>query len=241
MIHDIEMIDSLKHELASLRPLSTGELEHLRDEFITEYTYNSNAIEGNTLTLRETALVLEGLTIAGKPLRHHLEAVGHKEAFMFILENINANISEAFIRQIHSLVLMDRPRDGGIYRKIPVKISGAHNIPPEPVLIPELMETLIKHYHTDTRHTIIKAALFHLEFEGIHPFIDGNGRTGRLILNMSLMKEGYLPVDIKFSDRTKYYDAFESYYKDNNSLPMISLLTEYEKQRLKDYINLLRP
>ena len=102
-------LDSLKHELSLLRPLTRGELERVRNEFMIEYTYNSNAIEGNTLTLRETALVLEGLTISGKPLRDHLEAAGHKEAFMFILENIESEISAAFIRQIHSLVLMDRP------------------------------------------------------------------------------------------------------------------------------------
>lgn len=231
----------LRHELSLLRPLTTGELDRLREEFTTDYTYNSTAIEGNTLTLRETALVLEGLTIAGKPLHCHLEAVGHREAFTFIQENLAAELSESFIKQVHTLVLMDRPRDAGTYRKLPVRISGAVNTPADPVMIPELMERLSSEYLSDERHIIIKAAVFHLKFEGIHPFVDGNGRTGRLLLNMSLMKEGYLPVNIKYSDRIRYYNAFGSYYDAGDPEPMIELLTEYEAQSLTDYISLLRP
>ena len=241
MTDTLSELDTLKHELSLLRPLTKGELERVRNEFMIEYTYNSNAIEGNTLTLRETALVLEGLTVSGKPLRDHLEAAGHKEAFMFILDNMEAEISAAFIRQIHSLVLMDRPRDSGTYRKIPVRISGAVNTPADPIMIPELIEKLIAEYNSDNRHIVIRSAMFHLKFEGIHPFIDGNGRTGRLILNMSLMKEGYLPVNIKYSDRERYYNAFDSYYSSGDPEPMIDMIAEYECQSLRNYINLLRP
>lgn len=237
----LERIDELKRGLSSLRPLTKGELDKLRENFAVEYTYNSNAIEGNTLTLRETAMVLEGLTVSGKPLRCHLEAFGHKEAFSFIGENIDAEISEGLIRQVHSLVLADRPKDGGVYRRIPVRISGAYNVPPEPVIIPELMEKLIRDYRNDTAHTIVRVAVFHLKFEGIHPFVDGNGRTGRLIMNMSLMKEGYLPVDVKFSDRVKYYDAFEEYYRLGSPEAMIDLIAGYELQRLTEYTALLTP
>ena len=145
------------------------------------------------LTINETRLVLEGLTISGKLLRYHLEVFGNKEAFTFIEENIEAEISEVLIRQIHSLVFADRPKDAGIYRRIPVRISGALNTPPDLVVIPELMERLIQDYRDGTRHTIVRSATFHLRFEGIHPFIDGNGRTRRLILNMLMMKEGLLP------------------------------------------------
>ena len=240
MIDEIlEEIDALKNELSRMRPLTQGEIERLRESFIEEYTYNSTAIEGSTLTLNETRLVLEGLTISGKPLRYHLEAFGHKEAFGFIEENIDAEISEVLIRQIHSLVLADRPRDAGTYRRIPVRISGALNTPPDPVVIPELMERLIQDYRNDTRHTIVRSAIFHLRFEGIHPFIDGNGRTGRLILNMSLMKEDYLPVDVKFSDRARYYDAFSDYYSTGNPDRMTKLIAEYERDNLKERIALL--
>ena len=234
-------IDALKDKILSMRPLTQGELERLRDSFVEEYTYNSTAIEGNTLTLYETRLVLEGLTVSGKPLRCHLEAFGHKEAFGFIEENINAEISGRLIRHIHSLVLADRPRDAGTFRRIPVRISGAENTPPDPVMIPELIERLIEDYRNNTSHAIIRAALFHLKFEGIHPFVDGNGRTGRLILNMSLMKEGYLPVDVKFSDRVKYYDAFSEYYSTGNPEGMINLVAEYELRSLKERVALLTP
>ena len=125
-----------------------------------------------------------------------------------------------------------------MYRRIPVRISEALNTPPDPIIIPELMEKLIQDYRNDTSHTIIKSAKFHLKFEGIHPFIDGNGRTGRLILNMSLMKE-YLPVDIKFSDREKYYDAFSDYYSTGNPESMTKLIAEYEREALAERIALL--
>ncbi len=234
-------IDALKDKISRMRPLTRGELERLRDSFVEEYTYNSTAIEGNTLTLYETRLVLEGLTVSGKPLRCHLEAFGHSEAFRFIEENINAEISGMLIRQIHSLVLADRPRDSGTYRRVPVRISGAENTPPDPVMIPELIERLIRDYDNDTSHAIIRAAMFHLKFEGIHPFVDGNGRTGRLILNMSLMKEGYLPVDVKFSDRVKYYDAFSEYYGTGSPEGMINLVAEYERKSLEERAALLAP
>lgn len=165
-------IDSLKEQLDRFRPLTTGELQRLRDEFMVEYTYNSNAIEGNTLTLRETALVLEGVTIDKKPLKDHLEAVGHRDAFLYVQELVGdkAAFSEFIIKQIHTLVLMDRPDDRGIYRRIPVRIMGAYHEPPDPVLVPELMEKLVVEFDNKKLHPIESAALFHLKFEGLHPF-----------------------------------------------------------------------
>ena len=231
-------IDSLKGQLDKRRPLTAGELKRLQNEFLVEYTYNSNAIEGNTLTLQETALVLEGLTIDQKPLKDHLEAVGHKEAFLYVQELVRDKVpfSEAIIKQIHTLVLMDRPEDRGIYRRISVRIMGAYHTPPDPIMVPELMEKLVTEFKVSRLHPIESAALFHLKFEGIHPFVDGNGRTGRLILNLFLMQNGYSPINVKFTDRKRYYDAFDSYYRDNNASAMVELLAEYINERLTKYL-----
>ena len=227
-------IDSLKEQLDKRRPLTAGELKRLQDEFLVEYTYNSNAIEGNTLTLQETALVLEGLTVDQKPLKDHLEAVGHKDAFLYVQELVRDKVpfSEAIIKQIHTLVLMDRPEDRGIYRRIPVRIMGAYHTPPDPIIVPELMEKLVKEFEISKLHPIERAAMFHLKFEGTHPFVDGNGRTGRLILNLFLMQNGYPPINVKFADRKRYYDAFDSYYRDSDASAMVKMVAEYIDERL---------
>lgn len=236
-------IDALKAELDGRRPLTQGELERLREEFLIEYTYHSNAIEGNTLTLQETALVLEGVTIDKKPLKDHLEAVGHKDAFLYVQDLVKDRVpfSERIIKQIHTLVLMDRPEDRGIYRRIPVRIMGAYHTPPDPVLVPEEMEQLIVEFRGNKKlHPVESAALFHLKFEGIHPFVDGNGRTGRLILNLMLMQAGYPPVNVKYSDRKRYYEAFDIYYRDNSQDGMIGIVTDLLEERLTQYLALCK-
>ena len=233
-------IDGLKAELDKRRPMTQGELKRMRDEFLVEFTYNSNAIEGNTLTLRETALALEGITIDQKPLKDHLEAVGHRDAFLYVEQLVTnkVDISEKIIRDIHSLVLIHRPEDKGIYRSIPVHIMGAYQEPPQPYLVSSMMEDLISG-HDKKRHPIESAALFHLNFEGIHPFIDGNGRTGRLILNLMLMQYAYPPINVKFTDRRRYYDCFDSYYRDNDTAPIVNLIAEYIQTRLEYYLAIL--
>ena len=130
----LSIIDQKKKELDTRRPLTEGEVERLTEEFTVEYTYNSNAIEGNTLTLRETDMVLRGLTIDQKPLKDHMEAVGHKEAFDFVRELVQNNvpISERVIQQIHYLVLADKKDDRGVYRRVPVRIMGAQHEPVQP-------------------------------------------------------------------------------------------------------------
>jgi len=231
-------VDALKAELSKRRPLTQGELKRLQEEFLVEFTYNSNAIEGNTLTLRETALVLEGVTIDKKPLKEHLEAIGHRDAFLYVQQLVadKAAMSERVIKEIHSLVLMDRPHDKGVYRKIPVMIMGAYHEPPQPYLVPVQMEQLIAEQKDNKRHPLENAALFHLDFEGIHPFIDGNGRTGRLILNLMLMQSSYPSIDVKFADRKRYYDCFDSYYKDKTATPMVAMVAEYLEERLRQYL-----
>ena len=227
----LEIIDQKKKELDSRRPLTEGEVKRLNEDFTIEYTYNSNAIEGNTLTLRETDMVLRGLTIDQKPLKEHMEVVGHKEAFDFVRELVQekAPLSERVIQQIHFLVLADQREDRGVYRRVPVRIMGAQHEPVQPYMIQPSME-----------HIVTKLARFHIEFEGIHPFIDGNGRTGRLLVNLELMKAGYPPIDIKFTDRKAYYDAFDAYYVKGNLAPMEKLFAGYVNARLDQYLSMLQ-
>ena len=238
----LTQIDRKKVELDSRRPLTAGEVARLNEEFIVEYTYNSNAIEGNTLTLRETDLVLRGLTIDQKPLKDHMEAVGHKEAFDFVSELVKDNvpISESIIKQIHSLVLADKKEDRGVYRRVPVRIMGAQNEPVQPYLIEPKMERLLYDFAASTEHIVTKLARFHIEFEGIHPFIDGNGRTGRLLVNLELMKAGFPPIDIKFTDRIAYYNAFDEYHVKHNLSAMENLFAGYINARLDMYLDMLQ-
>ena len=238
----LDMIDRKKAELDKCRPLTEGEVARLTEEFAVEYTYNSNAIEGNTLTLRETDMVLRGLTIDKKPLKDHMEAVGHKEAFDYVRELVQqqAPLSESLIRQIHYLVLADKKDDRGVYRRVPVRIVGAGHEPVQPYLIEPKMEQLLHDYFESTEHIIRKLARFHIEFERTHPFIDGNGRTGRLLVNLELMKAGFPPVDIKFTDRLSYYDAFEEYNTKHDTGAMERLLAGDVNERLDVYLNILK-
>ena len=236
-------IQKKRDRLSAMRPLTPGEVERLRKEFMVEFTYNSNAIEGNTLTLKETAMVLEGMTIDQKPLKDHLEAIGHVQAFEYIqtIAETDCALNETIIKNIHSLVLIDRREDRGIYRRIPVKIMGAYTEPVQPYMIePKMTELIEANKERDqTLHVIERIARFHLEFEGIHPFIDGNGRTGRLILNLELIRNGFPPINVKFTDRKRYYDAFDAFYRDDDAGAMIDLIAEYVDERLDEYLNVL--
>lgn len=238
----LDIIDRKKAELDKRRPLTEGEVQRLNEQFITEYTYNSNAIEGNTLTLRETDLVLRGLTIDKKPLREHLEVVGHKEAFDFVLELVkdNRSLTESVIKQIHYLVLSDKKDDRGVYRRIPVRIMGATHELVQPYLIAPKMEQLLIKYQDSTEHIATKMARFHIEYESIHPFIDGNGRSGRLLVNLELMKAGFPPIDIKFTDRISYYNAFDEYHSNNNLGAMETLFAKYINERLNMYLQIVQ-
>ena len=237
----LEAIDRKKAELDTCRPLTEGELARLSEEFTVEFTYNSNAIEGSTLTLRETDMVLRGLTVHQKPLKDHMEAIGHKEAFDFVLELVQNRIpmTERIIRQIHYLVLADKRDDRGAYRRIPVRIAGAQYEPVQPYLIQPKMEQIITNYREDTDHIVMRLARFHVEFESIHPFIDGNGRTGRLLVNLELMKAGYPPIDIKFTDQLAYYDAFDEYHTKQSLSAMEKLFANYMNEQLDRYLAML--
>jgi Fic family protein len=237
-----EELDYLYGRLRSVRPLSPESVRRLSEDFLIDYTYNSNAIEGSTLTLDETALVLkDGVTVGGKPLKHHLEAIGHRDAYYYVEDLVKNRtpVSERVIKDIHSLVLMDRQTDKGVYRSVPVRVGGFH--PCQPYEVPVQMERLMIDYNEELQslHVVERAAVFHLRFETIHPFIDGNGRAGRLLLNLELMKEGYPPVNVKFSDRERYYDCFNHYRANNNDASkMIALIEGYAIFECKRYIEI---
>lgn len=187
-------IDDKKKILDSKRPIPRNTLNSLRENYVLEWTYNSNAIEGNTLTLVETKVVLEGITVGGKSMREHLEVINHKEAIEFLeaLAKEDNNLSEFDIKSIHNLVLKGIDNENaGKYRTQNVIISGAKHIPPESILVPEQMEQLILRYNEwcEKYHPIVVAALLHGEFVKIHPFIDGNGRTSRLLMNFEAIKK----------------------------------------------------
>ena len=240
----LEQINSLKKSLDSCRPLTPAEVDAIKEVFLVEHTYNSNAIEGNTLTLQETALVLQGVTIDKKPLKDHLEVVGYKEAFQYVeeLAKQDKDLSEFDIKSIHNLVLADRPEDRGTFRRVNVRIAGALTNPVQPYLIEPKIEELLNNYKvwSKTMHIVERVANFHLQFESIHPFIDGNGRTGRLIMNLQLIKEGLPAINIKFADRRKYYDAFDEYSRTGSSEAMTKLVGEAVVSRLREMIEIIK-
>lgn len=238
-----EEVDSLKRKLDSKRPIPNETLKSLRESINLEWTYNSNGIEGNTLTLRETQVVLEGITVGGKSIKEHLEAINHEKAILFLDDLVKDNepISEWNIKNIHQLILKDIDNENaGRYRKENVTIKGATHIPPDYLKVPELMEKLILTYNTwNEYHPIIQAALLHGELVKIHPFVDGNGRTSRLLMNLDLMNSGYNPVIIKKESRLKYYEALDKAHTTGNYTDFVKLVTKLEVEMLKKYLELL--
>ncbi len=236
-------VDKLKEMLDKKRPLSKETIKSLKESVNLEWTYNSNGIEGNTLTLRETQVVLEGITVGGKSIKEHLEAINHEKAILYLDEIVKDEnpITEWHIKNIHQLILKDIDNENaGRYRKENVTIKGAIHIPPDYLKIPELMEKLILTYNTwSGYHPIIRASLLHGELVKIHPFIDGNGRTSRLLMNLDLMNSGYNPVIIKKESRLKYYEALDKAHTTGNYTDFVKLVTKLEVEMLKKYLELL--
>ena len=228
-----ETIDSLKNKLDAQRPLSPSIVKNLQEDLILRWTYHSNAIEGNTLTLLETKVVLEGITVGGKALREHFEAINHRNAIYYVEDIIKKEepFSEWQIRNIHQLILKNIDDDNaGRYRQQNVLISGATNTPPDYTLLNDKMVQFIDWYNTeaDLMHPIERAAKVHADFVGIHPFIDGNGRTSRLLMNLELMKAGYPPCVITVENRLAYYEALDQW--------MASGQTEFFNQLVADAV-----
>lgn len=237
-------IDKKKARLDALRPLPKYTLKSLREKLLLEWTYNTNAIEGNTLTINETKVVLEGITVGGKTMREHLEVINHRDAISYVEKIVQKEepLSEWQIKNLHRLVLKGIDDEyAGVYRDQQVFIAGAKHTPPAHYLIQEQMEALIKWYEQEgnTLHPVVRGAMLHAIFVGIHPFIDGNGRTSRLLLNLELMKDGFPPVVIKVENRLVYYEALDKAHTAKDYDDFIQLVAQEVEDSLDLYLSTL--
>ncbi|MDR2449806.1 MAG: Fic family protein, partial [Prevotellaceae bacterium] len=244
----LEQADKLKERLQAVRPIDVEALNKIKAALEMEYTCESNRIEGNTLTLQETALVVnEGVTIGGKTMREHLEAINHAQAVEFIKDIACADIdiTERTIKEIHVLILHGINKEqAGKYRDVPVMIVGSKHIPPQPYLIQPQMEQFIRDYQTMERdgiHPVIIAAYLHDELVKIHPFIDGNGRTSRLLMNLYLLSRGYPITTLKGDNEAKraYYTALEQSHTEDNRESFYVLVANAVRQSMEKYIGMV--
>lgn len=243
----LAQLDDLKKCLDSFRPLNADQLTNLLEAWDTEYTYESNRIEGNTLTLQETHLVIaRGMTIKGKKLDEHLEARNHQEAIYYIRDfaERDAVLSEYLMNSIHNIVLGGiRPHDAGVYRKQDVTITGAKHVPPQAYLVKKLMEDIFiwHNENKDTLHPVLLASNMHEKIVTVHPWIDGNGRTCRLVMNLILMQHGYPIARITGDDdaRLEYYKALEEAQIENNSDSFQKLITLYVRKSLFEFLSMV--
>lgn len=235
-------LDKLKMHLDALRPLPKHTVRSLHDKLVLDWTYNSNAIEGNTLTLKETKVVLEGITVGGKSMREHSEVINHKEAIDYVEDIVSKKeaLSESLIKSIHHLVLKTiDDENAGVYRQQNVVISGAEHRSPDHIKVPYQMQQLVKNYNKSILHPVEPAARLHVDFLKIHPFVDGNGRTARLLMNFELMRNGFLPVVIQVKDRLAYYDALDTAHTKNDYSLFIKMVVNEEISALKMYLELI--
>ncbi|MBN1208190.1 MAG: Fic family protein [Myxococcaceae bacterium] len=219
--------------------LPAAAVQSVRHWFRVHHTYHSNAIEGNRLTLPETRAVLEdGITIQGKSLKDHLEAVNLAQALDFIesLAKAETPLGEQDVRAIHTLVLRGiEPENAGAYRHINVRISGTEHIPPDALHVPERMREFGAWLASDKpEHPIVVSAIAHAWFETIHPFVDGNGRTGRLLANLLLMRQGYPAMVLRVQERARYYAALDTSHS-GDLTPMVELTLDCVEQSLTEY------
>ncbi len=240
-------ISALHTQWQEKRPLDPFVLQKMQEYFKIAYTYDSNRIEGNTLTLQETQLVVnEGLTIAGKSMREHLEAVNHAEAVDMLYDLVTQHIpfDKRLLLDLHRIILKSiAPEHAGCYRKLPVRITGSSHRPPQPFLLDKLMEEYFEWYRKARKemHPVLLAAEAHERLVSIHPFIDGNGRTARLIMNFILLQHGYPIIILKgdHASRMAYYQALEAVQKDNEPEHFYRLVAEAVKQSLQEHLDMV--
>lgn len=242
----IQKVDALQDRWQQCHPLDKIQLERMNAWYRTLYTWESNRIEGNTLTLQETELVVnQGLTIGGKTMREHLEAINHAQAVDYLLELVKSEevFSPRILRELHSLILRGiAPEHAGRYRQVPVRISGSHHTPPQPWELEGLMDDYFTFFHREEHrmHPVLLAAEMHERLVTIHPFIDGNGRTSRLIMNLILLRNGYTLVNLKGDpeSRMKYYKALEAVQTENDPEVFHTLILRHAIQSLEDHLAL---
>ena len=243
----LKRIDEKLELIQSHRPLSGTLVQKLREQFSIEMTYNSNAIEGNRLTLKETYLVInEGITVKGRSLRDHLEAKNHNEAIHYLYDLIEHDkrqtVSERLIRSLQQLVIKDiEDQESGQYRKGNVMITGSSHRPPEPYEVTKLMEELVSwvRKNQNKMHPVELAALAHHKLVNIHPFSDGNGRTARLFMNLILMQKGYPMVIILKNDRQKYYRALDMADR-GNTTDIEKLIAQAVERSMNIYLKVIK-
>lgn len=233
-------LDALKTKLDQYRPLDQQVLNNLHENLVLQWTYHSNAIEGNTLTLKETKVALEGITVGGKTLREHFEAINHRDAILLVEELVEHQqpLDEWTIKSLHQLVLKNIDSDNaGRYRQVNVLISGAEHRPPEALQVPEHMEAFIRWCNSEgqTLHPVERAARVHGEFVKIHPFADGNGRAARLLMNLVLMKAGFPATVIEVEQRLAYYQALDSAHCTGDYEGFIALVGEAVENSFAPY------
>ncbi|HLS42055.1 MAG TPA: Fic family protein [Paenalcaligenes sp.] len=240
MATKLNKLDALKTKLDSYRPLDKQVVSNLHQNLVLQWTYHSNAIEGNTLTLKETKVALEGITIGGKTLREHFEAINHRDAILLVEELVKQQqpLDEWTIKSLHQLVLKNIDADNaGQYRSVNVLISGAEHRPPEAPHVPEQMQHFIHWHNTEAQrlHPIERAARAHGEFVKIHPFVDGNGRTARLLMNLELMKAGFPATVITVEQRLAYYEALDKAHCTGDYADFVGLVADCVEQSFKPY------
>ncbi|RAL22720.1 Fic family protein [Thermoflavimicrobium daqui] len=234
-------IDHL-NELRKQYPIHPITMQSFKETLDIEWTYHSNSIEGSTLTLAETAIIIaDGITVGGKSVREHLEAINHKEAILYLEELVKDNtlLTEQIIKEIHSIILRGiDTKSAGVYRHVPVYIRGQQHVPPQPWQVPTEMEQMITDYNStwQNHHPIERAAFLHCEFVRIHPFIDGNGRTARLIMNLELMKSGLVPLILRKEQRVAYFSSLQHYDDQKDIEPFLQIIEALEEEMLERYI-----
>ena len=243
---DLEYLEIQKKELDKHRPLPTRALKSLEEKLEIDEVHNSTAIEGNTLTLGETGLVLtKGITIGGKPLKDHLEVKGYDRAYKHIKTIYNKidKIDENIILEIHRLIYSDFTDDlkkqfehgVGIYRREPVFIKGSSHVPPNYIKVPEMMEFLVNFIEGIKNDPLRKAILAHLGLVTIHPFVDGNGRCARLLMNLIILNSGYPIIVVKKERRGDYLNALEVVQKNPKDKKFLMLMLEFLQENFNLY------
>ena len=231
-----------KEQLDHLRPVSRAALLALQKSYDVELTWTSNAIEGNTLTLRETAELIEhGITVGGKPLRDHLEAVDHYNAVLWMRElAMRATpLDEMTVREMHQrIVARSQPEIGGIYSTLPRRIAGSPAVFPNAVKIPDLMTAFGEWLRTNPPAAATSFDA-HFRLVAIHPFSDGNGRTARLLMNLILLRDGYPPVAVRPQDRKQYLDSLEHASMREDLTPFLEFMYARLDATLADYLDVL--